>query len=106
MSARHRTAARGHTKRDVQSEARVAAPSAAHTQFERRHNQERQMNTVENLTTHLSDVFEKLLKNELEVKQADALANVAGKIIKANLGQLAYYDQRKETPHLPFWALK
>jgi hypothetical protein len=64
------------------------------------------MNNVQALTTELSDVFEKLKKSELDVAQADALANVAGKIIKANLGQLAYYDQRKETPHLPFWALK
>lgn len=61
------------------------------------------MNNVQALTEELADVFQKLKAGTLEVKAADALANVAGKLIKVNLGQLQYYDQRKETPHLQFW---
>lgn len=61
------------------------------------------MKNVQELTKQLSDVFEKLKAGEIECKNADALANVAGKMIKVNIGQLQYYDQRKETPALPFW---
>lgn len=61
------------------------------------------MKNVEELTAHLSEVFQSLKAGTIQCKDADALANVAGKLIKANVGQLQYYDQRKETPTLPFW---
>jgi len=61
------------------------------------------MKNVKELTSELSDVFAKLKAGAIECKDADALANVAGKLIKANVGQLTYYEQRKETPTLPFW---
>ena len=61
------------------------------------------MKNVQALTEELDGVFQKLKGGEMDVKVADALANVAGKMLKANLGQLQYYDQRKETPNLPFW---
>ncbi len=62
------------------------------------------MKNVKQVTEQLADVFEKLKSGTIECKAADALANVAGKLIKVNLGQLQYYDQRKETPVLDFWA--
>lgn len=61
------------------------------------------MKTIEVLTAELSEVFALLKSGEIETKNAEALANIAGKLIKGNLGQLQYYDQRKETPQLPFW---
>lgn len=61
------------------------------------------MKNAQDLTNELADVFAKLKAGEIECKNADALANLAGKLIKVNVGQLAYYDQRKETPPLPFW---
>jgi hypothetical protein len=61
------------------------------------------MNSINVLNLELSDVFHKLKGGEMEVKTADALANIAGKMIKGQLGQLAYYEQRKETPQIPFW---
>jgi hypothetical protein len=61
------------------------------------------MKNVQEMTAGLSEVFEQLKAGAIEVKAADALANVAGKMIKANLGQLAYYEQRKEQPKLTFF---
>jgi hypothetical protein len=59
---------------------------------------------VQEVTAQLSDVFAKLKAGELDCKNADALANVAGKLIKVNLGQLQYYELRKEQPDLSFWT--
>lgn len=64
------------------------------------------MKNVQDITDSMSLIYEQLKSNELDHKNAAALANIAGKIIKANLGQLAYYEQRKETPMLPFFELK
>lgn len=61
------------------------------------------MNTVEQVTEKLSKAFDELSAGSIDPTKADALANIAGKLIKANLGQLTYYDQRKATPVLPFW---
>lgn len=61
------------------------------------------MKNVNEMNRELSSVFAMLKEGSIEVKAADALANIAGKMIKANLGQLAYYEQRKETPSLPFF---
>lgn len=64
------------------------------------------MNTIEQVTKKLSKAFDDLEKDGIDPTKADALANIAGKLIKANLGQLTYYDQRKSTPELPFWEAK
>lgn len=61
------------------------------------------MKNVSEVTQQLAEVFNLLKAGTMECKDADALANVAGKLIKVNVGQLQYYDQRKETPTLPFW---
>ena len=61
------------------------------------------MKNVTEVTIELADVFKKLKAGEIECKDADALANVAGKLIKVNLGQVQYYAQREEMPELPFW---
>lgn len=63
------------------------------------------MMNVDRITTSLAEVYEQLKAGEIDHKNAAALANISGKIIKANLGQLAYYEQRKETPVLPFFEL-
>lgn len=61
------------------------------------------MNNVKELTAQLSEVFAQTKAGTMDVKQAESLANIAGKMIKANLGQLSYYELRKESPSLPFW---
>lgn len=61
------------------------------------------MKNVKEVTNQLSDVFNKLMAGEIDCKTADALANVSGKLIKVNLGQLQYFDLRKEKPELSFW---
>ena len=61
------------------------------------------MNTIQQVTEKLAKAFDDLSADTIDPTKADALANIAGKLIKANLGQLSYYDQRKSTPVLPFW---
>lgn len=61
------------------------------------------MNSIEQVTRKLAKAFDDLEKDAIDPTKADALANIAGKSIKANLGQLKYYDQRKSTPVLQFW---
>lgn len=58
---------------------------------------------LETMTDNLAKAYGQLDKDEIDATKADALANLAGKLIKANLGQLTYYDQRKSTPVIPFW---
>jgi hypothetical protein len=55
------------------------------------------------LTEDLSTVLDDLRADKLDVKTAEAMANIAGKMIKANLGQLSYYELRGEVVELPFW---
>lgn len=64
---------------------------------------ENKLTNVKSTTAALSDVFELLKAGKIGHKEADSLANVAGKLIKVNLGQLQYYELRKEAPSLPFW---
>lgn len=61
------------------------------------------MKTINDLTKELSDVFNKTKSGEMDFKVAAELSNIAGKIIKGNLGQLQYYEIRDEKPSLAFW---
>lgn len=61
------------------------------------------MKNAQDLTSQLAEVFKMTKEGSMDVKQAESLANIAGKMIKANLGQISYYQLREEAPTLPFW---
>lgn len=64
------------------------------------------MKNVPEVTNVISDVTNKLLAGEIDVKTAEAVANLAGKTVKANAGQIDYYELKArapQTPNLPFW---
>lgn len=60
------------------------------------------MKNVQELIDQLSAVFSGLRAGTVEVQEADALANVAGKIINASKVQVMYYDLKKQAPNIPF----
>lgn len=60
------------------------------------------MKNVHELIEELSGVFDALKAGELKPKEADSLANVAGKMIGATKVQLEYYSMRKEIPNISF----
>lgn len=60
------------------------------------------MKNVKELIDELSSVFEDLKAGSIERKDADALANLAGKMIGASKVQIEYYALRKEAPTIEF----
>lgn len=60
------------------------------------------MNNIKDLIAELSSVFDNLKAGGIERKDADALANLAGKMIGASKVQLEYYALRKESPKISF----
>ena len=48
------------------------------------------INNLEDLRTHLSKAFDDLEKNAIDVKKADALANMVGKLISSCKVELEY----------------
>lgn len=63
------------------------------------------MKNVQEMIEELSNVFKALKEGELKPKEADSLANVAGKMIGATKVQLEYYSMRKEAPKISFLEL-
>lgn len=60
------------------------------------------MKNVEELRQQLATVFEDLKAGEIKAKDADALANIAGKMINATKVQVEYFALRKDVPKIPF----
>ena len=60
------------------------------------------MKNVHELIDNLSQVFASLKAGEIKHKDADTLANLAGKMINATKVQVEYYALRKETPKIEF----
>lgn len=60
------------------------------------------MKNVQQLIEQLSEVFQSLKAGEIKHKEADTLANLAGKMINATKVQVEYYALRKEAPTIPF----
>jgi len=60
------------------------------------------MKNVTELRNELADVFAKLKKGEIDVKAAESLANLSGKIINSAKAQIDYYALRKEAPTIDF----
>ena len=64
------------------------------------------MNTAEQMTTELQDVFAKLKSGEIKHNDAAQLANLAGKMVSMAKIQLQYHQDRKETPEMAFFSKK
>ena len=60
------------------------------------------MKNVQELIAQLSQVFQSLKAGEIKHKDADTLANIAGKMINATKVQVEYYALRKEAPVIKF----
>ena len=60
------------------------------------------MKNVNDLRTTLAGVFRDLQNKEIKFKDADSLANIAGKMINSARAQLEYYKLRRETPQIEF----
>lgn len=60
------------------------------------------MKNVEELIGQLSQVFSSLKAGEIKHKDADTLANLAGKMINATKVQVEYYALRKEDRRIEF----
>ena len=60
------------------------------------------MNNVQELISELSNVFASLKAGDIKHKDADSLANLAGKMINATKVQVEYYALRKEAPKIKF----
>ena len=60
------------------------------------------MKNVEELISNLSNVFDDLKSGKIQAKDADSLANIAGKMINASKVQVEYYSLRKESPTIEF----
>ena len=60
------------------------------------------MKNVEELRTHLAQVFSGLQNGTVTHKNASELANLAGKMINSAEVQVEYYALRKEAPVIPF----
>jgi len=60
------------------------------------------MKNVTELRNELADVFAKLKAGEIDVKAAESLANLSGKIINSAKAQIDYYALRKEAPTIDF----
>lgn len=60
------------------------------------------MKNVQELIDQLSQVFASLKAGEIKHKDADTLANLAGKMINATKVQVEYYALRKEAPKIKF----
>lgn len=60
------------------------------------------MKNVQELIDQLSQVFQSLKAGEIKHKDADTLANIAGKMINATKVQVEYYALRKEAPEIKF----
>lgn len=54
------------------------------------------------IRSELSEVFQQLKAGTIKVEDAEALANVAGKIINSARAQVTYYALRKEAPQIDF----
>jgi len=61
------------------------------------------MRNVNEWCDHLEKVFDQLASGSLTPQVATEMNNSAGKVMKAKTGQLAYYQERKGTPKIPFW---
>jgi adhesin HecA-like repeat protein len=60
------------------------------------------MKNMTELRNELADLFAKLKKGEVELREASELNNTAGKIINTTRAQLQYAQQRNEAPDIPF----
>lgn len=60
------------------------------------------MKNIDELTSELCEAFKTVKEDKGYVAQASELANIAGKIIKAQKLQLDYAVARKETPEMEF----
>lgn len=60
------------------------------------------MKNVQELIDQLSQVFQSLKAGDIKHKDADTLANLAGKMINATKVQVEYYSLRKEAPRIAF----
>jgi hypothetical protein len=61
------------------------------------------METINDVTAGLSFVFDGLKNGTIAPGVATEMNNAAGKIVKGKLGQLTYYQDRKEKPEIKFW---
>jgi len=60
------------------------------------------MKTVNELRDNLSTVWEDLRAGTIATKDAEALANLAGKMVNSAKMQIEYYALRKEAPYIEF----
>jgi len=60
------------------------------------------MNNITELRRELAVVFTRLQEGGVEIKEADALANVAGKIISSTKVQVEYYVARGDKTRIQF----
>lgn len=62
------------------------------------------MKSITNLTDNLSELFDNIKADAIDLKKASELNNTAGKLLKAYQVQLAYHAMRNEAPNIPFLA--
>ena len=60
------------------------------------------MKSISNLTESLSNLFNQINDDSIDLKKAGELNNTAGKILKAYQVQLMYHAMRAEAPDIPF----
>jgi hypothetical protein len=61
--------------------------------------------TIDNskkLRNELSEMFYALKNNKVDTVTANAMANIAGKMIRSAVAQTKYYELRKESPSIEF----
>jgi hypothetical protein len=60
------------------------------------------MTQVNEMRASLSAVFDDLREGKIKPSEAQALANLAGKVLSSAKVQVDYYTMRKETPTIKF----
>lgn len=61
------------------------------------------ISNIRDLTNDLVDVYNKVRAKELTSRDANDIANVAGKILNAAKGELSYRQWLKERVRIPFF---
>ena len=60
------------------------------------------MKNIKELRESLTECYEKILKNEMQIKQGKALANIAGKILTAVNIELKNCEMLDKKPNIKF----
>lgn len=60
------------------------------------------MRNVREMQDKLSELYDQVKSGEVEIKKADTMTNICGKMIAGAKAQLSYYEMRKEKPKIAF----